>query len=292
MVTQRQPAPTAARRGTPPTRPGWPPSSPRPTRPGPTCCGWGCRPCRTRGSTPRWSNLNGLVARPRSPPTKGQGPPTSSSVPSLGDPQGAFTAVPAQRVGRRDQRPDPRRHPPDPGGRCPPGRRVAELPSRRQLHVQLDAGHRRHRPGAPDRRPARLGAPVGSDQGPGVGRRSPIGLGEDPAAARPADAVDHRLGLAPATAARARSSGSPAATSRSRSSSDPAGHLLVGEVPDHGAELGLRVEAQPVVDPPEALVGIRRGRGRSCGRRCWPPRRRRRRPGARRSRPPSSSRVK
>ena len=54
---QRMVTPTGSLRfgspgGTPPTRPGWPPSSPRPTRPGPTCCGSGCRPCRTPGSTP------------------------------------------------------------------------------------------------------------------------------------------------------------------------------------------------------------------------------------------------
>ena len=53
------------------------------------------------------------------------------------------------------------------------------------------------------------------------------------------------------------------------------GHVLAGEVPDHGAELVVHVEAQPVVDAPQPSVRRRTGRGRSCGRRCWRPRRRR-----------------
>ena len=58
---------------------------------------------------------------------------------------------------------------------------------------------------------------------------------------------------------------------------------LADERPDHGAQLRLDGEADPVVDHPDRAVGRRAGSGRPCGRRCSPRRRTAPRAGTRRA---------
>ena len=283
--------------GTRPTRPGWPPSSPRPTRPGPTCCGSGCRRCRTPGLDAALKHLNSLVAA-QVAQTKDGGAAYLSSVPSLGDKKGNFARVPARRIRGRGQCAHPRRHPPDPGGRGPPGRRGGGRHPDGQLHIQLNPGvggtgreatsviHRRAGRPTPVRwhRPVRRAARDRED-----GRRS---ARERPRSGQPGRPVERTASASSATAAPSRSSGSPSATNRSRSSTIRPGTSSSAKSQMTVRSLGWAWKHRPWSMPQSCSSDVHQRRGRSCGRRCWPPRRRRRTTWSSSSRPPSSSRVK
>ena len=207
-----------------------------------------------------------------------------ASAAVLADAQGNFTAYLPDSVGCRGQHPDPRRDPPLPGRRrapVPGGHRPPCAPS----STSTSAPEVGRRPAGADRSRVRPAARDRAAGRPAVRGRS----GRGPAG-RSGRATACALGVVESSAARSLGELRRAAARGRRG--DGRGHRLAGEVPDHGAQLGLAVEAEPVVDAPQATVGRRAGRARSCGRRCWPRRRTRRWPASASSWPPWSKRVK